>query len=155
MEQHLVAVLQFAQERVAGEIVGQPLQRPPPPLDLAVERADMRRQQAVQAEGVALRLGEGGALVGQRIGKERAGGDMRTGDGMVSVRSEPQAEPACEEVRALVPGIGQRRPGHQMLVAAGQADAWRHRVDRLQPRGVGDLAPRDQLRAAKAVPLAR
>lgn len=35
----------------------------------------MRREQAVQAEGVALRIGEGGALVEQRCGDQRVAAD--------------------------------------------------------------------------------
>ena len=39
--------------------------------DLLLERSDVRRQQAVQLELVALVLGERGPLVEQRVGEER------------------------------------------------------------------------------------
>ena len=67
VEQRLVGVLQVAQEGVALEIGGEAAQRLQPARDLLVERGDVRRQQAVQLEGVALGFGERGALVEQRI----------------------------------------------------------------------------------------
>jgi hypothetical protein len=61
------------------EIVRHPRQRPPPPFDLAVERADVRREQAVQPQKVAFGFGKGGALVRQRIGKQGTGGGVDGG----------------------------------------------------------------------------
>ncbi|GGB29427.1 hypothetical protein GCM10011380_18680 [Sphingomonas metalli] len=61
------------------EIVRHPFQRAAATGDLAAQRADMRGQQAVQPETVAFGLGEGGPLVGQRIGEQRAGGGVDGG----------------------------------------------------------------------------
>ena len=81
-EQGLVGVVQFAQKGVAFEVAGEPAQYQQPARDLLFERADMRRQQPVQAKGVALGLGIGGALVEQRVGEQcpaGARGDQEIG----------------------------------------------------------------------------
>ena len=67
VEQRLVGVLKLAQEGVAFEVGGEFLKGAHAPAHLAVQRADIGRQQAVQAERVALVLGERGALVEQRV----------------------------------------------------------------------------------------
>ncbi len=67
VEQRLVGVLQAAQEHVFLDIAAEPAKRVEPALDLIVELGDMRRQQPVQVERVALGVGEGRALVEQRI----------------------------------------------------------------------------------------
>jgi hypothetical protein len=63
VEQRLVRVLQVAQEAVLVERRRLPRQRLPAPLDLLVDVADVRRQQAVEAEQVALPIRERSALV--------------------------------------------------------------------------------------------
>src|SRR5262249_12234937 len=70
VEERLVGVLQLAQEGVALEIGLEAAQYLEPARHLLVERADMRRQEAVQMEEVALGLSKGRALVGQRPVKE-------------------------------------------------------------------------------------
>ena len=67
VEQCLVGILQAAQEHVALEIAAQPMKGGEPALDLIIELGDMRRQQPMQIERVALGLGKGGALVEQGI----------------------------------------------------------------------------------------
>src|SRR3974390_515659 len=67
VEQHLVAVLQAAQEDIARKIVRQPPERLPATVNLLLERRDVGRQQPVQLEPVALLLGERGSLVQERI----------------------------------------------------------------------------------------
>ncbi len=79
MEQHFVRILKLAQEGIALEVAFLFLQRLAAAFDLAVERADVRRQQAVQAEFVTLLGGEGGSLVGQGIGQQSAGGGVTGG----------------------------------------------------------------------------
>ena len=76
-EQGLVVVVQFAQKGVALEIGGKPAQHQEPARDLLLQSADMRRQQSVQAEGVALGLGVGGALVQERVGEQGPAGSRR------------------------------------------------------------------------------
>ena len=71
IEQHLIAVLQPAQEHIPREIIRQLAQRQQPAADLILEACDVRRQQAVQLENVAFLLGECGTLVEQRIVQER------------------------------------------------------------------------------------
>ena len=63
VEQGLVDVLQFAQEGITFEIGLELAQRLEGTGDLLVQGRDVRRQQAVEMEGVALFLGEGRALV--------------------------------------------------------------------------------------------
>ena len=70
VEQSLVAILQAAQEDVFLDIAAELAEGVEPALDLVVERGDVGRQQAVQLEGIALGLGEGRALVEQRIVEE-------------------------------------------------------------------------------------
>ena len=67
VEQRLVGVLQSAQENVALQIAAEPAKGVEPAFDLVVEFGDMRRQEPVQVEGVALGFGEGRAFVEQRI----------------------------------------------------------------------------------------
>ncbi len=85
VEHRLVGVLQFAEERVALEIGGEAAQHLQPPRHLLVQRGDARRQQAVQFEGVALLLGERGALVEQRIAQELVAGERRHQLGRLSI----------------------------------------------------------------------
>src|SRR6202011_1241657 len=59
IEQRLVCVLHPAQEDVTLEVRLQRVQRVHPAADLVLERADMRRQEAVQPKLVALALAEG------------------------------------------------------------------------------------------------
>ena len=70
VEQGLVGVLQAAQEDVFLDVAAELAEGVEPALDLVVERGDMRRQQAVQLEGIALGLGKRRALVEQRIVEE-------------------------------------------------------------------------------------
>lgn len=72
LTQDLIGVLKLAQENIAMEIVGQRIKPTPPPLDLGLQRADMGRQLAVEAEMIALLLCKGGALVGQWIAQKRS-----------------------------------------------------------------------------------
>ena len=67
MEQGFIGILQAAQEHVLLQIVAERAEGVEPPLDLQIERRHVRRQQAVQVEGVALGVGERRALVQQRI----------------------------------------------------------------------------------------
>jgi hypothetical protein len=81
-EQRLVGVLQVAQEGIAFEIGPEGAERLQAAADLLADGGDARRQQAVQAEGVALGVGEGGALVQPGIGQQAvAGKARRDGDG--------------------------------------------------------------------------
>src|SRR4051812_14483952 len=66
VEQHLVGVLQSAQEDIALEIGSELAHRLEATRGLLVEGGDHRRQETVQVEGVALFLGESGSLVEQR-----------------------------------------------------------------------------------------
>jgi hypothetical protein len=81
LEQDFVRILQIAKEQIALIIVGQLLQRAAAARDLAFQRADVGRQQPVQAEEVALLLVERGTFVGERIGEQRAGSGWDGGDG--------------------------------------------------------------------------
>ncbi|WCT79278.1 hypothetical protein [Novosphingobium humi] len=72
LTQDLIGVLKLAQENIAMEIVGQRIKPTPPPLDLGLQRSNMGRQHAVEAEMIALLLCKGGALVGQRIAQKRS-----------------------------------------------------------------------------------
>ena len=65
MEQRLVRILQFAQESIALEIGRESTQDLQPAGYLLVERADLRWQQAMQVEHVALGIGEGRTFVEQ------------------------------------------------------------------------------------------
>ena len=67
VEQGLVGILQAAQEHVALDIAAEPAKSVEPAHDLVIEFGDVRRQQPVQVERVALVFGEGGAFVEQRI----------------------------------------------------------------------------------------
>ena len=70
VEQRLVGILQGAQEEIALEIGLEFAQALQPALDLFVEGADMRRQQAMQVKFATLILGEGRPLVEQGIGQK-------------------------------------------------------------------------------------
>ena len=70
VEQRLVGILQGAQEEIAFEIGLEFAQALQPALDLFVEGADMRRQQAMQVKFATLILGEGRPLVEQGIGQK-------------------------------------------------------------------------------------
>ena len=70
-EQRLVAVVQRVERDVFFQIVGQAAQIGQHPLDLLLHRKHMRGQEAAQPERVALRFGESGALVEQRIAQQR------------------------------------------------------------------------------------
>ena len=71
VEQRLVHVLQIAQEgRSARNRIPGARKRLQPPGHLLLQRADMRRQQAVQVERVALALGERRALVQKGLAQE-------------------------------------------------------------------------------------
>ncbi len=63
VEERFIDVLEVAHEGVAGEVVGKRPEGLHAASHLLVERANLRRKQAVEREFVALRLGEGGALV--------------------------------------------------------------------------------------------
>ncbi len=67
VEQSFVGVLQAAQENVALQVAAETAKRVEPAFDLIVELGDVRRQQPVQVEFIAFSLGEGRALVEQRI----------------------------------------------------------------------------------------
>ena len=67
IEQRLIAVLQVAHIAVFAEGGGTAVERAFAALALVFQRADVRRQQAVQREGIALRLRECRALVEARI----------------------------------------------------------------------------------------
>ena len=87
-EQGLVVVVQLAQKGIAFEVGGEAAQHHQPPRNLLAERADMRRQQTVQLEHVALGFGKGGAFVEERVGQQ----------------------PKAEERRRHGPGFGGRGP---------------------------------------------
>ena len=70
-EQRLVAVVQRVERDVLLEVVGQAAQVAQHPLRLLLQREHVRRQQAAQAERVALLLGERRALVEQRVAQQR------------------------------------------------------------------------------------
>ncbi len=70
-EQRFVAVVQFVQRHVFGEVAGQFAQIGHHARDLGLHRKYVRRQEAAQSQCVALLLGEGGALVEQRIAQQR------------------------------------------------------------------------------------
>ena len=76
VEQRLVGILQPAQQHIALEIGLERMQGFHAAADLHLERADMRRQEAVQPEGVALVVGERRALVEQRIGQQVGAGEI-------------------------------------------------------------------------------
>jgi hypothetical protein len=63
VEEGLVGVLKLAQKSVLFESGGQAVERPQTTLDLILQSADVRRQQTVQPEEIALFFGEGCALV--------------------------------------------------------------------------------------------
>ena len=67
VEQHLVGVLQRAQVDMPGDVGGLLLVGPVPAADLLVQSLHRGRHQTTQAQLGALRLGEGGAFVRQRI----------------------------------------------------------------------------------------
>ena len=67
VEQHLVGVLQRAQVDMPGDVGGLLLVGPVPAADLLVQGLHRGRHQTTQAQLGALRLGEGGAFVRQRI----------------------------------------------------------------------------------------
>ncbi len=67
VEQGLVGILQAAQEHVALDVAAEPAKGVEPAHDLVIELGDVRRQEPVQVERVALVLGEGRALVEDRI----------------------------------------------------------------------------------------
>ena len=62
VEQRLVAILQAAQEHVTLQVAGLAAKGVEPAFDLHVERRDVRRQQAVQVEFIALRVGKSRCL---------------------------------------------------------------------------------------------
>ena len=70
-EQRLVAVVQGVERDVFLQIVGQVAQVFQHARRLLLERQHVGRQQAAQAERIALLLGEGGALVEQRVAQHR------------------------------------------------------------------------------------
>ncbi len=80
VEQGLVGILQAAQEDVALYVAAEPAKRVEPALDLVIELGDVRRQQPVQVERVALGLGEGRALVEQRIVEQLVAAQSRFDD---------------------------------------------------------------------------
>ena len=77
VEQRLVGVLQLAQERVALEIGGEARAAPGAGATPARRASDVRRQQAVQLERVALLLGERRALVEEGIAEQLIAGERR------------------------------------------------------------------------------
>ena len=113
-EQRLVAVVQRVQRDILVERIGQVPQLLKHALHLLLLRVDMRRQQAAQPERVTLLLGEGRALVQQRVVQER----------------EPAGQP-----RHCSPGISGHEMGphaigrpHRSPAApsgAGYASTWR------------------------------
>ena len=70
-EQRLVAVVQLVERHVFFEVVGQAAQIGQHALGLRLHREHMRGQEAAQSQRVALRFGESGALVEQRIAQQR------------------------------------------------------------------------------------
>ncbi len=70
IEQSLVGILQPAQEDVLLQIAPEPAKGVEPAPDLHVEFRDMRRQESVQVERVALGLRESRAFVQERIVQE-------------------------------------------------------------------------------------
>ena len=77
-EQRLVAVVQRVQRDVLVERIGHAPQLLQHALHLLLLRVHVRRQQAAQAERIALLLGEGGALVQQRVVQQGdAAGQLR------------------------------------------------------------------------------
>ena len=70
-EQRLVAVVQGGERNELFERIGQAAQVGEEARHLLVLGVDVRRQQAAQAQRIALDLGEGGALVAQGIVQQR------------------------------------------------------------------------------------
>ena len=90
VEQGLVGVLQAAQEDVLVQVAGLTAEGGQPALDLHVEGRDVRRQETVQVERIALVVGESRPLVQQRIVEEfvpaQRGFDGVTGNHCSSAR---------------------------------------------------------------------
>src|ERR1700722_6128970 len=74
-EQGLVGILQIAQKGIALKVGVKAAQDLQTARRLLIERPDIRRQQPVQLEDVALGLGERRALVVQRVGEQLMTGE--------------------------------------------------------------------------------
>ena len=70
IEQGLVGILQAAQEHVSLDVAAEAAKGVEPAFHLVVEFGDVRRQQAMQVERVALGLGEAVPLLSKRIVEE-------------------------------------------------------------------------------------
>ena len=81
IEERLIVVLQVAHVRVFAEGGGPAVEDALAAVTLIFERPDVRRQQAVQSEGVALLLGKCRALVEARIHQQIAPGEAGANDG--------------------------------------------------------------------------
>jgi hypothetical protein len=94
VEQRLVAVLQRLQQDVLGERRLQPMEVLEHPGDLLLLRRHVRRQQAAQAQRVALLLGERGALVERRLAQQRDAAREPRGNLLVGMPRTPRVHGA-------------------------------------------------------------
>jgi hypothetical protein len=87
IEQRLIAVLQITHQAILAEGRGAAVESDLAAFTLIFEAADVRRQQAVQAEGVAFRLSKRGAFVKARIMQEieARASSPRLGGGVLSL----------------------------------------------------------------------
>ena len=104
IEDGFVVVEQVAQKRILLEVAAKPPEDEKSSRDLIFERADVRRQQAVQRENVALLLGESRSLVEQRVVDELEAGESGFHEFLRHLRLR-----VARLVRAVEPRVSSRQ----------------------------------------------